>query len=311
MKNTYSVSKLLMSLLGIMLAVQSCIKPDMDDCDPHNVKVVIQSHTEASRSVADPEIENATLYLFDQSGVFVDAATFSSYTPGRPYEAEFNLAPGFYKFVVWTNTGQTYTTTHSVEDCHGQKPQWNDMTLAFNYTAGSSITEDLPDLHHGHLAGAEVKTNTNHLFPITLIPNTYRVNFIVKGLTATTDDYAFEVRDDNSHYDFENSIIAGKDEFCHLRNTRFSDDELAASMTVLRLTDGRAPQFDFTNTTTSETLYSADLVDMIRRAYQKAGQTLDFNTQFEFTLILRFDAQLGVTVSIPGWDYIPNPGEID
>lgn len=310
MKNIHSVPKLLISLLGLALAVQSCIKEDMDDCDPNNVKIVIRTHTEPARSAAHPEIENATLYLFDNAGTFVEATEFDRYIPGQPYVAEFQLDPGLYKFVVWTNTGQSYTTNYTIEECYGQHPSIDDMELTFNYPANGIVTEDIPDMFFGINLRAEVKPNTNHEFPITLIPDSYRLNFVVEGLTPTASEYRFEVSDNNSHYNFDNSIIGGKDEFHYLRNTRFADNELTASMTVLRLLDDRTPRFDFIDITNGELLYSNNLVKIIRSAYSAGGQTVDFNKTFEFTITLRFDAQLNVSVSVDGWEYNPNETEL-
>lgn len=304
MKTIYSVSKLLMLLLGMAFTVTSCLRPDLDDCPRQNVRIVVKTHTEASRAESNTHtIENVTIYVFDQQNKFVTAWQGSAYVYGSTYVAEMNIDPGLYHFVIWTNQGETYTTTHSIEECHTQAPSLHELTLYMACPADNVITTDLPDLHHGKLSDAQVHDNTINEFTVVLRPNTYKINFTVKGITNDDSDYALNIRDNNSHYTFDNRIIDGQDDFDHLREGRFTNGELKASMNVLRLASDRSPWFSFTNLTTDDCLFENCLVEMITKAYSTGGRTVDFDETFEFDITLTFTGNLGVIVSVNGWSY--------
>lgn len=317
MKRIFSASTLLITLTAALLSVTSCIREDMDDCPRHNVRVVVKTYPEVTRAAAIDRynIGNATIYVFDSNNKYVTAWQGGAYVPGQVYDAWFQLEPGSYHFVVWTNQGPVYTATHTVDDCNAQAPQLEDLTLYMNCPSDRTITDDLPDFHYGTLAGATVIENTQNEFTVVLTPNTYRINITVQGLPVTADRYGFSITDNNSHYTFDNDIVGGRVDFKHYRYTGFGDaDELHASMTVLKLTETRTPSFDFSDETIGQSLFSDDLVGMIKRAYGKQSPQMDFRelfaTVFDYDITLRYDAVLGVTVLINGWAYSNNETEL-
>ena len=315
MKTFHSVSKLFLLLTGLMASAASCIRPDLSDCPRQNVRITVTTHTEASRAENDRyDIQNATIYVFDASGRFVTAWEGGEYIYGQPYTAELELDPGTYRFVVWTNQGESYTSTHSVSECHQSKPSLSELTYYLNCPADNTLTADLPDLHHGILQNAVVTADILNEFTVVLTPNTYTLNFTVEGLPADGNDYTFKVTDNNSHYTFDNTILGGQLEFSHLRATRFTEsEELTASMKVLRLTADREPLFDFADATGGESLYANGLVTMIRRAYGSASRAdlaSVLATTFEYNITITFRANVGVNVEVNGWSYFENNTEL-
>ena len=310
MKKIFYVSILSLFLAGTTLLMNSCVRPDLSDCS--SIRLTVRTLTDATRSVGDTyNIENVTVYVFDNQNRFITAFESGAYSgSGLVFTTELNLDPGTYHFVVWTNQGDTYTTTHSVEQCHQDKPSLSDLTLYMNCPSNKTLTTDIQDLHYGILTNAVVTANTDHEFTVVISPNTYRINFSVEGLTENTDRYAFSVRDDNSHYMFNNSIVSGKDTFNHLRMTSFADNKLTASMKTLLLTESRSPLFELSNNTTGKSLFSADLVALIKKAYTAWGQTVDFDNIYEYDIIITFRGNLGLIISVNGWVYMINDTEL-
>ena len=313
MKKIISVSILFLFLAGTILLMNSCVRPDLSDCPQRNIRILVRPLVETTLTNGDTyEIDNLTVYIFDDQNQFLTALQSGTFTrSGTLFKANLDLDPGTYHFVVWTNQGDTYTTTHSIEQCHQDKPSLSDLTLYMNCPSNKTLTTDIQDLHYGILANAVIPAgNIDQDLTVIISPNTYRVNFAVEGLAETTDRYAFSVRDDNSHYMFNNSIVSGKDVFNHLRMTSFVDGTLKASMKTLLLTESRSPQFELTNNTTGKSIYSADLVNMITKAYTAGGQSVDFDHIYEYDIIITFRGNLGLTISVNGWVYMENNTEL-
>jgi hypothetical protein len=85
---------------------------------------------------------------------------------------------------------------------------------------------------------------------------------------------------------------------------------MSASIKTLALGDDRHPRFVFRNDTTGELLFAGDLVGMILNAYAAGGQTVDFDTTFTYDIELSFNNELGVSVTINGWEFTPKDIEV-
>lgn len=293
-------------MLGMILSLQSCLKDDRNDCaeDVPNLRILIETLEGISRAGSEHyNIDNVFLYIFDMQERYVGTWQGGAYTPGQEYAVELEIDPGIYHFIAWTNQNISYAPS-------GDPGSADELIVGLQYPEDGKITDDMADLHHGMLTDAHVVANRNNEFTITIKPDTYRLNFTVGGIPASGDDYSFTVKDNNTHYLFDNSIVEGMNEVEYTRTARFADGLLKASMKVLRLTEDRTPLFDFMDLTTDESLYSGDLVQMIKKAYADSGQRVDFDREFEFDIKLEFDENLGLTVSVNGWDYNGNPTEL-
>jgi hypothetical protein len=81
---------------------------------------------------------------------------------------------------------------------------------------------------------------------------------------------------------------------------RFDDEaRLGASMTVLRVDEGRTPALAFNNETTGQRLFfTANLVQLILQA----NASTDFRVTREFEIVLRLHADARVSIVINGWE---------
>lgn len=307
MSKPYFARLLLIAAWAASVALASCMTENMDDCPQVNsVMVVVIAHDDeaAIGRAGTQTIENTYIYVFDENYNYYALFTGGKYTYGERYETLLDLDPGTYHFVVWTNIGQTYGTTQ----IYGPGDPAAQMVVTFNYPSTGIVDDDIPDLHHGMYTRAEVLAGTDNEFIVVIYPHTYRVNFTVEGLPEGNSDYGFTIEDNNTYYTFGNELIEQADRFSYVRTSRFTAGELGASMNVLHLADGRQPWFTFTQDAAA--LYDNDLIEMIYEAHSGTGITVDFDTMFEFDLVLNFSAGLDVTVTLKGWDYSGNETEL-
>ena len=299
-------------LVGMLSSLNSCIKEDLSEC-PDGVRIIVKTDTETYQHSPDRynNIENVTIYVFDENNRFVTAWEGGAYTHGNVYAVTLPLEKGKYKFVAWTNQGEIYKISHSIIQCQQTKPLLSELYLYVDYPQDKYIRDIIPDLHYGDLSDIVVGNARNNEHTIILKPNTYKLNFAVQGLPVDTDQYGFQVKDNNSHYGFDNSILSGKEEFNYIRTTGFAAGELKESLIELKLDHGRNTVFTFSNVTKNEVLYSGSLIGMINRAYTVGGQAVDFSKIYEFDITLSFDSNMNVSISINGWDYQVQSGELE
>jgi len=299
-----------------MAGLMSCIKDSLDGClypGGSNVRLIVKldnAATSLSDDSGEYQIDSTYVYVFDTNGRFVTSATGGAYDPNKTYEFYFSLESGNYHFIVWANPGDVYNTNYSFEQCEAQGLTMNDLIYYMDVDAENALTQDIPALLYG-AKGQEIFDEQENLVTVYMIPQTYRINVKVIGLPQTTDEFEFSITDNNSHYKFDNSIIPDIDDFTYIRNaSQLDDEELNVSFRVLRLEDDRTPGFLFRNSTEGETLFNDNLVDVIRRAYEQSGQVLNFDRVHTFNIVLTFDIRMGMSVTINGWEYYRQPGNL-
>ncbi len=300
----------LLLIPALMLATTSCLKENVDDCldNVSKVRIIVRTIAEETRAETVGRIDNVIIYIFDKEERYVGSWQGDTYTYGQRYVAELDMEPGTYHFVAWTNQGTVYDKTIPT---YGKDDPAESLVVSLRYPHDGKITEDIDDLHHGMLTGAEVIEAADNEFTVILRPNTYKLNFTVEGIAPGDDQYTFTVQDNFLQFAFDNSVVELTENTVeYIRTTGFQDTNLGASMTVLKIMDGRTPHFNFSNTSTGEYLYGDDLVEMIKNAYAANGHQVDFDSEYEFDIKLSFRGMLGVTVSVNGWKYNPNEGNI-
>lgn len=308
MKRIYNTALIPIMFLMAAAIMASCVNEDTGDCPDGRVRLIVTPDYSVTRSnPADwYDIRCVHAYIFDADNKFVDCVRGGDFT-GRDYVFDLELAAGTYHFIAWTNHGNIYKPNISMEECHLMYPASSELELAMKYTPGADITADIPDLHYGALPDAVVAEAADNEFKVVMRPNTYRINFTIKGLPETTDDYDFTITDNNSDYKFDNSIVPDKDDFTYRRTSRFEGAEIKASHKVLRLEHGRTPRFVLSNATTPEVLHTNDLVQMIKNAYEHNGQSVDFDAVHTFDITLQFDTDMGAVITVNNWSYSQQP----
>ncbi len=311
-------------LTTVSVGFCACIKQDISTCYRVNLQVKFDPDM-FELPENEHQIEKVTVYVFDTNFnlVTVWEGGAYNYLTGADYPVSVTLEEGIYQFIAWTNKGDFYKTNPAYQRQSAFIP-FDEMRLYRESASENSYREDIPDLHYGRLQQVDYRLTQNHSYTLYLLPNTYRINLSVEGLEPTKDEYEFIIRDTNFLYGFDNSIVPGKEHYEHIRSCYFQENELNASMRILSLTENhtfpepltgssqtdRNIQFTFLNTSTGITHYSADLVKMIRMAYESSGQVVNFDKTYLFNIRLTFDVQMNVTFSVNGWTYQYNPTEL-
>jgi hypothetical protein len=331
-------------LAALALTISSCLRDNLDDCpSPYNVRLLVttdyeKEHPGPTRTAAaigwyEDQIENVSVYVFDEDDRFVAMWSGPRYTLGETYEALFCLEEGkSYQFVAWTNSeGGIFTPSHLGDQLTGYSRA--DLHIDLALPESRTLTTDMAHRHRGTLdrvpvftrATPGVSVNVSE-HEIVLRPHTYRVNFIVRGLDADMTEfnrYDLKVTDSNASHNFTGALVADRQqEYFHSRTlaetpaTRVAD-EIATSVILLQIGDETETSYQLTNTTQNRPLHGGDLLEALETAYSaqigpgKTYADLDemLDNRFEYDLILK-STPLGVEIEIHPWNYKPNPTDL-
>jgi hypothetical protein len=309
------------SLIALAVAstmFTSCIKDDRTDCPPiqivngHNVILHVQTDEDAEGRTPSPtfdayNIDSVVVYIFGEDGKFFDLWSGGAYERGEAYYAELALDPGTYSFAAVTNPSSASDVSLTLSDLEAQRPTREEIELSLGFNTADSFTEDIPDLHLGTLDNVTVVSTEELLEPVIIIyPQTYLVNFTVNGLAEGTR-YDFSVSDEQFIRTLENQFTVSTDPFYY---TRWAITErlgllrsMSTSMTIYNLTEDKVMPFVLSDATTTAPFYNDDLIEMIEMVYATAGQTVDFDTTREFDILLNFQGDLLISITVNGWVY--------
>ncbi|NDV57743.1 FimB/Mfa2 family fimbrial subunit [Bacteroides sp. 519] len=296
----------------ISLGVNSCID-ERDNCPNNNLMhVVIIAETEETRAATYQQtINNSQLYVFDDNGNYVTSATKGKYTSGQEYKFSFNIDPERnYHLALWTNLGNEYIPNYTPEQCKTEKPNKIDMQLRFHYPPNKVVTEDIADLHFAFINNAYVKADVENVFKLPLILYTNIIDVKVKGLPQPEANYDLEINDNNARHTFTHQFAnsdPNQGMFTYKRKGKLKDGVISGTFKTLRLADGRSPRLSLSTTNsdgTTEVLFAGNLIEMIKKAYPAQTDYSNFFDQTHvFDITLDFDVDLGVTVTINGWQF--------
>jgi len=310
----------------VLMGISSCVKSDYDECvNPNgNVRLTLSlSGDIASRSSSLDryQINSTNIYVFDAvTGEYVTSTVGGAYTPNIVYEVYFDLRKsGQYDFIVWTNLGEVYKTNVSITDMETTHPYVGNVELFMDYSSvipGTSIPDLLygtPVDAQGNPASVNIIGNRDNHVEVILIPDVHDINIKVTGMPSTADNFEFSIVDRASSFEFsDNSTITGTEDIKYLRTCTQSGGELNSTIKVLRLEENRSADFVFKNTTTGELLFSGNLIEVIRNAYINGGQPApDFSMVYTFSIVFNYNTTLGMTVTINGWEYKPETGNLE
>lgn len=263
--------KIAMAMIAAVFALgaQSCMRDDLEDCFNVYLRVVTDYEKAAEttgtrgalpapRGWYDQQIGTVTVFVFDEQDRFVASWTGGKYTLGQTYEIPLLLSENKkYHFVAWTNSGDRYGFSHVGESLHGSVTR-GEMTMGLDLPADRTLTEDIPHRHHGALNHQAVYSGQDNRFDVVVNAHTYKVNFIIAGLTPR-DDQSFnvEVADQNTHHDFAMRHIDGKDTYRHRRtmaptsSTR-AEPRISTSVNLLQIGDPTDTTFKLEKTETTQ-----------------------------------------------------------
>lgn len=301
----------IVSIVTLFFLMLSCIKEDLSDCPvgENEIRIYIDytiTGTASPQRVNASLAERLDLFIFDNHGKYLETVTDLSAEVNSNYYMSITLAEGDYSFVVWGNLDTPYATEPAVFT-----PGVTDISDAMLYLAreeGDSIHTLLSHLFFGNLLQTNITNKTNQYFNIALKQNTNIINLTVIGLSPD-DYYNYMISDTNGRYFFDNSFSPDKEIHYTADMTMNDQQQQVSSLTVLRLAEDREPVLSLTNKTTSELLYSHNLIKLIMKL-EELGLVVDFNTMYQFDIVLAFDTEMNVSISINGWDIIEDGSEL-
>jgi hypothetical protein len=222
------------------------------------------------------------------------------------YDTGLVLPVGGYEVVVWVNPDYPYSLYpgETQESFSGKAKGDGQIMLAI--PEDNIVPEQLPyqmwgGALHSIIEPSEFVTPDPNMYlaTIPMYLNNYVVSMTTKGLPADSDTYVFRIADNNGAYDFSNNYIEGDDfhyetttTFAASGTTRAGDDALKASITTLKIGDGRSPELSLRNDTDGKTVYPANdkqpsnLVAMI----ESLQNDPDFINKHRYEILLDFDA---------------------
>jgi hypothetical protein len=295
---------------ALLSGLGSCIKSNNEDCvDPRgNVRLTVGLRTDAIPVRADEtgyRIDSLNVYVFDADERYVTFAEGGKYT-GQEYEFFLDLPAGDYHFVVWTNHGNSYKTNMTTAQIESRSASLDELELYLDH-GGETLTDLIPDLLHGMVRGKTIVGDRQNHVEIAMNPATHTINMTVKGLPPTADAFDFTITDNHSRYTFDNQPIEGQDDFQYTHTALYNSGNLYSTIKTLTLNKNRHPHFVLTRRSVTgaadERIFDESLTQTILNAYAASGQTVDFETTHTFDIVLSFNANMGVMVSVNGWEY--------
>ena len=330
-------------LTVLVLALSSCIKDNLDDCPPpYNVRLRVITDYEKAEAVRtrgtyhqmddakfarhragwyEDKIARVSVYVFDENDHFIVSWQGSEYLLAEEYTVPFTLEEGkSYHFVAWTNSGRgsLYTPSRSDEELTEEASR-GELSMGLELPDDRTLTDEMTHRHFGTLESRPVFSGIND-YQIVISPQTYRVNFIVRGLTANENSYEVKVTDRNARHSFFGTPVEGQEPYFHTRTlarTTRAAGEIGASMILLQIGDDTGTAFELANATQGRPLHNGDLLQTIRTAYaaqigpEKTFVDLDdmLENQYEYDIVLAY-SPLGMTVEVHPWDYKGNPTQL-
>ncbi len=323
MKTIFTTNTVLLLLALAFLLFGCSVGDDMEDCGEMRLWVRFDPDM-FELPEGEHRIGHIDVYAFDELG------RFAARWQGGPYEyrsdslwrVPFDLMPGTYTFVAWTNAPSGYRTKPDAREWIRGVTEMNRLEFHLDVPPDRSIDTEIPDLHYGRIEGAVYDPSRDTEYIIYLLPDTYRMNVTVEGLEDHGEDFSLSLSDDNTHYDFRNRVLDDYGVYSHVR-TPAPGHPLEATFRVLSLTndhsierigipgnEDRSPILRLFSPTDGREWFAGDVVKMIRSAYAASGNSVDFDKTYRFDIVLSFDANMDVTVTVDGWSYRPNPVEL-
>jgi hypothetical protein len=295
---TWKFTRVVM-LAMIAITGHACIKERSGECIP--LTRVYFTFDEGDSHGNAGTIRQLDLYAFDADDRFVGHWVDEQVSMSSEYYMDLDgLVPGTYCLVAWANLSRYYATD-SLSDARREGRETRQVSVVLPEERQlRGVT--LPHLYFGDYRDVTVARQKENRYVMRLEDNLYKFNFKVEGINPDEAAYAFVVTDNNGSYAFDNSYKE-MDAFEYVSPARFDDAAcLAASMTVLRVDEGRKPTLSFNNETTGQRLFFTDnLVGLILQANQQ-GAGIDFRVTHEFEIVLRVYADARVAVVINGWE---------
>lgn len=197
----------LLFLLPMLLACDSFIYDDTTECYSG---FHIRFKYDYNMKFADAfpkEVDRVNLFVFDEQGRFITFKTESGDAlKDKNYSMTLDVQPGTYHLVAWPGLDDTsYSFTKSLESIE----TISDLQVMLNQAENKTSNQDLRSLWHGEIKDAKVGNQYEDI-TISLVKDTRRIRLVLQqmdGVPITENDFRFEITDDNSLMNYDNSVI--------------------------------------------------------------------------------------------------------
>lgn len=287
--------------LGMIALWCSCTKEDLSGCPSD--EQLLSIGFENVKPNYENEVDRMDVFIFGADGILCKVLSKSGILLQEDFTIQTQLSPGDYRLVSWSDLGGHYKT--SPETFVPGITTFDEATAIIDMTEGSIIHYDLHTSLFGtaqiSVGGVQMRSDEN-LVKIPLQQNSYRINLTVEGV-YDHHNYTVTIADDNGSYNFDNRFVPCQ-ALQYTKGPILSvGGAFATSLTTLRLERNRSPQFTITDHTTAEVLLSKNLIALILAIEESAGVTIDFSTDHEFDINIKYDqSTLSATITVNGWE---------
>jgi hypothetical protein len=321
------------------------IDDDSTDC---SVTYQVQFIDDMNLSFADAfdsEVNEITLYVFDEDNVLVwsntEVGDALHPTTGKYAMDISHLPAGNYHLVAWG--GLAESRSFSMADLSTQASTLNDLTCTLNRVSradGDDVVEsELEPLFHGmtDITIPEQAEPGTYTFVINLTKDTNTVTIVLQQLDSETemniDEFEFTITANNGHLNHDNSLINDEQPFTYrawsqesMSATGESETEelvsagnlpaVVARMSTSRLvisdwTEFTCPTLTVTNVKEGRTILSIPIITyalMVRSNYTRIATSqeyLDRQDEYNMTFFLVNGRWMNSSIIINDWRVRP------
>lgn len=271
------------------------------------------------------EVNQITLFVFDDKGNFITSKTESgTELKKKNYFMELDIPPATYHLITWAGlTGQSFRLTEPARD----KPSLAQFKVTLNDKSKTSDSS-LQPLWHGEIEKVVVGTKYEEV-TIPLVKDTKRIRVVlqqINGLPVTDSDFRFEITDDNSLMNYDNSIIPnGNITYAPYATGHSTVGDIQPATAVFAelhtgrlMTDSKARLKIFRNSDNSE-IIDIPLIDYLLLTEMEGHKRIlteqeYLDRQDEYSLVFFLDDNLAwmkVQIIVNGWTVRFNNGSLE
>ena len=271
------------------------------------------------------EVPSLSVFVFDAQNRFVgrwDENDNSKF--GSNYTMTIPLQPGAYTFVVWGGLKDSHYYICQYGHAYGAsvEPVANQTSLSEllvrlqydtrnAYTTQKHFVDYVPGAQfHGNTGQLTLLAQANNTVTVDLRKNNKKINLKIIGFPepeTKANPYTqmdITLNAPNGSDDFWNDPELGGATFCYVQHgaTLSAPDTQSSTFYTMRMVFNNGHRLVIYNTETGREFYSADLLeDYIRKVPAYFSQdAVDAEDEFDITIDVR--SNLGVQVSVNGWN---------
>lgn len=298
-----------------ILLVQSCIKEDLSTCKSELLLRFRYTLNNQYTNLFDAEVNRVTIYIFDNSGKYVDSFSEQGDKLTNDYVMRIPLPEGKYSAIAYGGDFTTYSTGEINSQTNTINPSLrkgvtdiNDFRTELENAGGAEnylYPVNTPDDLYAGLATDAVSTLDNQtITEIGLIKDTKKIKVKISGTDAIGAPLDVYITALNGRYKFDNNIDLNHGIFKYTPiNTAIQPDYMETDLKMMRLVLGQSPMLVIKNSVTSEVIYNENMIDQILLTQKYVSQE-DFDREDEFVFEITIkskDNNIEVFISINGW----------